>query len=165
MPAKDKYTVFTRHEPGYRKGIHKVPKWTRVRIIRSALLVCLTHDNVDSLLCVPTRKVSDVRLSGVRSLYYFCIALLYHNMHLNTSTQDNPGSPSSDVQNKTTCTFPALIASSSFGAPSTTSKTSLRVSGISSRERFFASRCEMSSITCVSAVSASASECGHPHLA
>lgn len=31
MPAKDKYTVFSPHERGYRKGIHKVPKWTRVR--------------------------------------------------------------------------------------------------------------------------------------
>lgn len=31
MAPKDKYTVFTRHERGYRKGIHKVPKWTRVR--------------------------------------------------------------------------------------------------------------------------------------
>lgn len=30
MPAKDKYTVFSKHEKGYRKGIHKVPKWTRV---------------------------------------------------------------------------------------------------------------------------------------
>ncbi|CAA7267642.1 unnamed protein product [Cyclocybe aegerita] len=29
MPAKDKYTVFSPHEKGYRKGIHKVPKWTR----------------------------------------------------------------------------------------------------------------------------------------
>jgi hypothetical protein len=31
MPAKDKYTVFSRHDRGYRKGIHKVPKFTRVR--------------------------------------------------------------------------------------------------------------------------------------
>ena len=30
MPAKDKYTVFSPHSKGYRKGIHKVPKWTRV---------------------------------------------------------------------------------------------------------------------------------------
>lgn len=30
MPARDKYTVFSKHEKGYRKGIHKVPKWTRV---------------------------------------------------------------------------------------------------------------------------------------
>ena len=30
MPARDKYTVFSPHEKGYRKGIHKVPKWTRV---------------------------------------------------------------------------------------------------------------------------------------
>ncbi|KAF9066880.1 mitochondrial 54S ribosomal protein YmL31 [Rhodocollybia butyracea] len=30
MPARDKYTVFTPHARGYRKGIHKVPKWTRI---------------------------------------------------------------------------------------------------------------------------------------
>ncbi|KAJ3556645.1 hypothetical protein NM688_g1910 [Phlebia brevispora] len=30
MPAKDKYTVYSPHEKGYRKGIHKVPKWTRL---------------------------------------------------------------------------------------------------------------------------------------
>ncbi|KAJ7694150.1 mitochondrial 54S ribosomal protein YmL31 [Mycena rosella] len=30
MAAKDKYTVFTPHAVGYRKGIHKVPKWTRI---------------------------------------------------------------------------------------------------------------------------------------
>ncbi|KIW00588.1 uncharacterized protein PV09_07941 [Verruconis gallopava] len=29
MP-KDKYTVFDRKQRGYRKGIHKVPKWTRI---------------------------------------------------------------------------------------------------------------------------------------
>ena len=32
MPPKDKYTVFSRQAKGYRKGIHKVPKWTRVRV-------------------------------------------------------------------------------------------------------------------------------------
>lgn len=30
MPAKDKYTVFSPRAEGYRKSIHKVPKWTRV---------------------------------------------------------------------------------------------------------------------------------------
>ncbi|KAF8466668.1 mitochondrial ribosomal protein L31-domain-containing protein [Kalaharituber pfeilii] len=30
MEPKDKYTVFARYERKYRKGIHKVPKWTRV---------------------------------------------------------------------------------------------------------------------------------------
>ena len=30
MSSKDKYTVFDRKEKGYRKGIHKVPKWTKV---------------------------------------------------------------------------------------------------------------------------------------
>lgn len=30
MDPKDKYTVFSRRSKGYRKGIHKMPKWTRV---------------------------------------------------------------------------------------------------------------------------------------
>ncbi|KAI0282575.1 60s ribosomal protein l31 [Russula aff. rugulosa BPL654] len=30
MDSKDKYTVFSPHHRGYRKGIHKVPKWTRI---------------------------------------------------------------------------------------------------------------------------------------
>ncbi|EJF65663.1 mitochondrial ribosomal protein L31 [Dichomitus squalens] len=32
MPPRDKYTVFSRHTKGYRKGIHKVPKWTRLTL-------------------------------------------------------------------------------------------------------------------------------------
>ncbi|KAI0928323.1 hypothetical protein AcW1_005602 [Taiwanofungus camphoratus] len=32
MLPRDKYTVFTRHARGYRKGIHKVPKWTRLTL-------------------------------------------------------------------------------------------------------------------------------------
>ncbi|KZV81278.1 hypothetical protein EXIGLDRAFT_731514 [Exidia glandulosa HHB12029] len=30
MPAKDKYTIFNAHSRGYRKGMHKVPKFTRI---------------------------------------------------------------------------------------------------------------------------------------
>ncbi|KAL9019094.1 MAG: hypothetical protein Q9185_003636 [Variospora sp. 1 TL-2023] len=30
MRPKDKYTIFDRKEKRYRKGIHKLPKWTRV---------------------------------------------------------------------------------------------------------------------------------------
>ncbi|GAA5910205.1 mitochondrial 54S ribosomal protein mL60 MRPL31 [Sporobolomyces salmoneus] len=30
MRPKDKYTTFSRKEKGYRKGIHKVPQWTKV---------------------------------------------------------------------------------------------------------------------------------------
>ncbi|KAI9823001.1 MAG: hypothetical protein M1832_002655 [Thelocarpon impressellum] len=30
MVPKDKYTIFDRKEKGYRKGVHKLPKWTRV---------------------------------------------------------------------------------------------------------------------------------------
>lgn len=32
MPAKDKYTIYSPYERGYRKGIHKVPKWTRLTL-------------------------------------------------------------------------------------------------------------------------------------
>ncbi|GAA6000799.1 mitochondrial 54S ribosomal protein mL60 MRPL31 [Rhodotorula paludigena] len=30
MPPKDKYTVFSRTSTGYRKGIHKVPHFTKI---------------------------------------------------------------------------------------------------------------------------------------
>jgi len=30
MVPRDKYTIFDRKERKYRKGIHKLPKWTRV---------------------------------------------------------------------------------------------------------------------------------------
>lgn len=30
MLPKDKYTIFDRKARGYRKGIHKLPKWTRL---------------------------------------------------------------------------------------------------------------------------------------
>ncbi|KAL1995897.1 hypothetical protein VTN49DRAFT_763 [Thermomyces lanuginosus] len=30
MLPRDKYTIYDRKERGYRKGIHKLPKWTRV---------------------------------------------------------------------------------------------------------------------------------------
>ncbi|MCJ1412510.1 hypothetical protein MMC19_006605 [Ptychographa xylographoides] len=30
MLPKDKYTMFDRKEKRYRKGVHKLPKWTRV---------------------------------------------------------------------------------------------------------------------------------------
>ncbi|MCJ1427570.1 hypothetical protein MMC29_005473 [Sticta canariensis] len=30
MRPKDKYTMFDRKEKTYRKGVHKLPKWTRV---------------------------------------------------------------------------------------------------------------------------------------
>lgn len=34
MLSKDKYTIFSRSSKGYRKGIHKVPKWIRVALPR-----------------------------------------------------------------------------------------------------------------------------------
>lgn len=30
MSSRDKYTIFNKYSKGYRKGIHKVPKWTKV---------------------------------------------------------------------------------------------------------------------------------------
>ncbi|GAA5990101.1 hypothetical protein JCM5350_001101 [Sporobolomyces pararoseus] len=30
MKPKDKYTTFSRKDQGYRKGIHKVPQWTKI---------------------------------------------------------------------------------------------------------------------------------------
>jgi hypothetical protein len=36
MDPKDKYTVFSPHHRGYRKGVHKVPKWTRVCLLSLA---------------------------------------------------------------------------------------------------------------------------------
>lgn len=35
MPSKDKYTVFNKNEDGYRKGVHKVPKWTKISMRRN----------------------------------------------------------------------------------------------------------------------------------
>lgn len=35
MSATDKYSVFNRYSKGYRKGIHKVPKWTKLSIRRN----------------------------------------------------------------------------------------------------------------------------------
>ncbi|CBQ72624.1 probable MRPL31-mitochondrial ribosomal protein, large subunit [Sporisorium reilianum SRZ2] len=32
MLAKDKYTTFSKHDRGFRKSVHKVPKWTRKTI-------------------------------------------------------------------------------------------------------------------------------------
>lgn len=32
MSPKDKYTVFNKHSRGYRKGVHFVPKWTKLSL-------------------------------------------------------------------------------------------------------------------------------------
>ncbi|KAI8595566.1 hypothetical protein EDD21DRAFT_313240, partial [Dissophora ornata] len=36
MPAKDKYTTFSRSFKGYRKSVHKVPHFTKVAVPRTA---------------------------------------------------------------------------------------------------------------------------------
>jgi len=49
MPAKDKYWVFSRkdRESGYRKGAHKVPKWTKYgRQSKSSLIYRVTTRDV-----------------------------------------------------------------------------------------------------------------------
>ena len=56
MPPRDKYTVFSRHEKGYRKGIHKVPKWTRVRLSPSP---CPAHQSLPVLVLLFTRPHAD----------------------------------------------------------------------------------------------------------
>lgn len=39
----DKYTTFSKRDPGYRKSQHKVPKWTRVSLtMRTAFRSSLT---------------------------------------------------------------------------------------------------------------------------
>ena len=50
MPPRDKYTVFSRHEKGYRKGIHKVPKWTRVRRLHPVIVVPTANSAVQLTL-------------------------------------------------------------------------------------------------------------------
>jgi hypothetical protein len=44
MPAKDKYWVFSKkdRESGYRKGAHKVPKWTKYVTPRQIVFQILT---------------------------------------------------------------------------------------------------------------------------
>ncbi|EPQ58720.1 hypothetical protein GLOTRDRAFT_36042 [Gloeophyllum trabeum ATCC 11539] len=46
MAPRDKYTVFSPHSRGYRKGIHKVPKFTRVRL-RGSRFLARTHSYAD----------------------------------------------------------------------------------------------------------------------
>lgn len=39
--AADKYTTFSPHDRGYRKSVHKVPKWTKVSsLLHTPWLYC-----------------------------------------------------------------------------------------------------------------------------
>lgn len=38
-PLVDKYTTFSPHARGYRKSVHKVPKWTKVST-RTSMIQC-----------------------------------------------------------------------------------------------------------------------------
>ena len=77
MPARDKYTVFSPHARGYRKGIHKVPKWTRVG------LIALFYETFTKLY-VPVdaqnqpQRFLDVHLARKRWMYYV-LNKLKHN--------------------------------------------------------------------------------------
>ncbi|KAL3229013.1 54S ribosomal protein L31, mitochondrial [Nakaseomyces bracarensis] len=37
MSSKDKYTIFDKKSQGYRKGVHKVPKWTKLSLRKNPL--------------------------------------------------------------------------------------------------------------------------------
>ena len=69
MRPKDKYTTYTPYARGYRKGIHKVPKWTRVRAISYAMpLILITSRLVDT---------SDEPPGFLRTLSIACFTIQY----------------------------------------------------------------------------------------
>lgn len=47
MEPRDKYTVYSKWDRGYRKGIHKMPKFTRVRISRLAMIQATEYESID----------------------------------------------------------------------------------------------------------------------
>jgi Mitochondrial ribosomal protein L31 len=55
MPPRDKYTVFNAKSVGYRKGIHKVPKWTRVSL--QLLRWCVGRTDLNTT-CQITQRVN-----------------------------------------------------------------------------------------------------------
>jgi hypothetical protein len=126
MPPKDKYTVFSPHTRGYRKGIHKVPKWTRV----SSLPPCTTaQSHVDfSSLYGPIQR-------AFRVIYN---AIYKHQVIIQR-------------QNSTICTFPAFMLCKVLLCERIFPNTSSLVSGMSRTERLFASLYERSIIMCVRA--------------
>lgn len=69
MPAKDKYTIFNAHSRGYRKGMHKVPKFTRVRLptTRSFLHSLALADNTP---CQPQGFLTVYYLYSILSTIY-----------------------------------------------------------------------------------------------
>lgn len=125
MLPKDKYTVFSPHARGYRKGIHKVPKWTRVSSHSSALVFHLTDS---SSLYGPTQRAFKV---------------IYHVIYTHRVIIQ--------YQNSTTCTFPAFMPCKMLLKERILPNTSSLVSGMSNTERLFASLYERSIIMCVRA--------------
>ena len=63
MPPKDKYTTYSPYGRGYRKGIHKVPKWTRVcsRVSGHVAFVDICPHSAHS---GPIRRVSEITFSS-----------------------------------------------------------------------------------------------------
>lgn len=75
MPARDKYTVFSPHHRGYRKGIHKVPKWTRVR----AACFDFRSSNANSLIHAVNAKNQPERFLGLthRLIHHYIVSLAH----------------------------------------------------------------------------------------
>lgn len=53
MEPRDKYTVFSKWDRGYRKGIHKMPKFTRV-----CPLLLITDPVADTRFVQVTQRVN-----------------------------------------------------------------------------------------------------------
>lgn len=132
MLPKDKYTVFSPHARGYRKGIHKVPKWTRVGFHPSTLPFRLM-------------QISAHSTDQPRGLLELFITLYTHQTIIQR-------------QNSTICTFPALIPCKMLLKERILPNTSSLVSGMSNTERLFASRYERSIMMCVRADTAMESD-------
>ena len=143
MPAKDKYTVFSSWDKGYRKGIHKVPKFTRVC---GTQFVCYLEHIRKSKLCYSLLYAQTQRVSKLQ-LQFCYIMQTYSN-----KTQQKPKKnkwydkriniilQKKYSQKKTSCTLPCFIAFRTESAPRTSLKTSSLVSVISNKERFLTSR-------------------------
>ncbi|ELU44730.1 L31 domain-containing protein [Rhizoctonia solani AG-1 IA] len=60
MSARDKYTTFVKSAKGYRKGVHKVPKFTRVPHLagesKGVLTICWQH-TCPTQICLVLRYI------------------------------------------------------------------------------------------------------------
>lgn len=88
MPPRDKYTIFNAHARGYRKGMHKVPKFTRVRLsillwLQSPLVMLKTGFTCSSRT-EKTRKASERSRPG-----YYCICTLHQPLYCRQRMQES----------------------------------------------------------------------------